>query len=64
MIDYTHVIAFAIGGTLIWIVLTLLHRKAMDELVDLSKKCLDDVGRHAIYCMEQLRNFLGKNDRH
>lgn len=62
MINFTHVIAFSVGGILMWCVLGHFHRKAMDSLTDTAKKCLDDVGKHAIQCMKQLANKMNKND--
>lgn len=63
MINYTHIIAFAIGGTCMWIVLGYLHRKSMDEIVRISKLCLHDVGEHAIKCVEQLAQYIKENPK-
>jgi hypothetical protein len=61
MIDWTHVVAFAIGGIFMWCVLTYLHRKAMNELTAIAKICLHDIGQHAVNSLLKLTENIKEN---
>ena len=58
MLEHLHIISFALGAALMWLILVGIHKKNIQSLESKAVKSLEELGAHAKSQIQDLANSI------